>query len=299
MSGDDFDDSGYGSDTGPRDNPRCSNFENDEPVKTGFSAAPRQTGSHTRALNRTGRAICRIVHAHGWTQANISKIFRVPPKQIRKALQNTYAPPDNTGEDYDYVDSEYTEKFPPVQDVSRKPSPDSESAESSDDDNAAGDSDNDFHPSASVNKRPSQNQIDNRTVKKPRYGPLFSSRKRSVTASSSPRKSPSSVSPPPKVPKSRTSLPLPRRASLPMRSPELLAFLKNVLGLDFSKHIDLFTERGLGDMNTLCTMATWERAHLSETLKRVLMGTPEELGGRKGLTALEVVSLELAIRPLK
>jgi hypothetical protein len=59
-------------------------------------------------------------------------------------------------------------------------------------------------------------------------------------------------------------------------------FLKDVMGLDFSKHRELFMDRGLDNLETLRIMATWAPVQLQETLQRVLMGSAEELGGGKG-----------------
>jgi len=55
-------------------------------------------------------------------------------------------------------------------------------------------------------------------------------------------------------------------------------------------------DHGFDNLETLRVMATWTPVQLQETLKRLLMGSAEQLGGRKGLSALEV--LEIAIRAL-
>ncbi|KAJ6572775.1 hypothetical protein DFH09DRAFT_1362331 [Mycena vulgaris] len=326
MARDTFDDSGYESDTGPRDNPRVSNFETNQPVKKGLSGVPHGRGGQTRALNREGRAICRIVHAHGWTSTEIGKIFRVPAKPIRKALQNKYSPPDDASDDYKHVDAEFGVKFPPVEDLSVE-------------DGAASDEelDDECIPSGSVNKRRRANskptevpigllwrsshlyryssQVSAPTVKKPRYEytiphsrayssspspapPVFDSsplQNTPCTSKSQARSSLLSSVPPHTLP--QAPLPLPSRCP-PGRSPALLAFLQDVHGLDLSKYHDLFVARGLGDVATLRTMAVWDRAELQETLARLLMGGAAELGGRQGLSALEVISVELAIRAL-
>jgi hypothetical protein len=46
-------------------------------------------------------------------------------------------------------------------------------------------------------------------------------------------------------------------------------------------------------------MARLDASTLSATLRRLLTGSVQELGGRKGLTDVELVMLELAIRELK
>jgi hypothetical protein len=59
-------------------------------------------------------------------------------------------------------------------------------------------------------------------------------------------------------------------------------FLKDVMGIDFSKHRKLFVDRGFDNLETLRIIATWAPVQLQETLQRVLMGSAEELGGGKG-----------------
>ncbi|KAJ6453886.1 hypothetical protein C8R47DRAFT_1228891 [Mycena vitilis] len=95
MTGPTTDDDGYQSDTGPQENPTALLY-------------------NRRAINRKGRAICRIVHAHGWKIAHISKIFNVPRRRIDKAVKNTYFSPDDELKDYDCVGQEFQEKFPPI-----------------------------------------------------------------------------------------------------------------------------------------------------------------------------------------
>ncbi|KAJ7672928.1 hypothetical protein B0H17DRAFT_1083353 [Mycena rosella] len=269
MSTESSGDSEYESDTGPRDNPRCSNFENNEPVKNGFECTER--GSNIRALNRKGRAICRIVSAHGWTLSQIMHIFRVPEKPISKALKNLYSPNDDTGKDYDFVDAEFRKKFPPLKYARGHIVPSPSINTGQDPSGDGGDDPSNSFQSNSTLKRPlaNENQGTWHLVKKPRYDYL-----------------------------SQAPHPLPHQFFQPKHSPELLSFLKDVRGLDLSKHVDLFIDRGLQDVAALRLMATWERAKLEETLAREFMGSAEKLAGRKGLTALEVISLELAIRAL-
>ncbi|KAJ7443216.1 hypothetical protein B0H11DRAFT_2093083 [Mycena galericulata] len=102
--------SGYESDTGPRDNPTCSNFDDFEPVKRVITAP-----IGVRRLNREGRAICRIVHAHDWKISDICIIFGGQiHRAVSRAIENAYKPPDNTLDDYDHVDAEFRKKYPPL-----------------------------------------------------------------------------------------------------------------------------------------------------------------------------------------
>ncbi|KAJ7607727.1 hypothetical protein FB45DRAFT_394033 [Roridomyces roridus] len=75
-----------------------------------------RTTNNFKALNREGRAICRIVYAHDWTVMRIARIFGIPPKRVTKAIHNVYAPPDVVSEDYERVrDPEFARYFPPVE----------------------------------------------------------------------------------------------------------------------------------------------------------------------------------------
>ncbi|KAJ7082598.1 hypothetical protein C8R44DRAFT_822970 [Mycena epipterygia] len=300
MASADFDDSAYESDTGPRDNPRCSNFENNTPVTRTLEV---QMGHYTRVLNRKGRAICRIVHQHGWTVPQISHIFG-SRNSIRRALDNTYCPPDRTSEDYDHVEAEFKERYSPLKTSRIQKKAPLENYSSDERDTGL----EDDLPLAAL-KRPradtptddvTQSDSGSRTAKKPRYQYVAGNAAQTAKPSSRQYASDADSSSVLNVsfirPKPQTSPAL--NKALPKRPPALLSFLKSVLDLDLSQHLPLFTDRGIGDIATLRTMAAWDRKQLQETLTRVLMGSPDELGGRTGLTALEIVSLELAIRNL-
>ncbi|KAJ7854076.1 hypothetical protein B0H14DRAFT_2757237 [Mycena olivaceomarginata] len=99
------DDPGYESDTGPRSNPTVSNFENNRPVETVMGQV--QGGRAARQMNRRGRAIARIVHSDPqWESiANISYIFNVGHDCING--------PSKTTTDYEKVEKEFRDKFPP------------------------------------------------------------------------------------------------------------------------------------------------------------------------------------------
>ncbi|KAJ7155320.1 hypothetical protein C8R46DRAFT_1196792 [Mycena filopes] len=105
-------DGGYESDTGPRDLPRPSNFRERRQVDKVIVVPAGKKG-----LNRTGRAICRIMANHGWSYADLAFIFRVSSATTQRAVDNHfYNPRDNEGEDYDRVDKfdpEFREQFPP------------------------------------------------------------------------------------------------------------------------------------------------------------------------------------------
>ncbi|KAJ7692454.1 hypothetical protein B0H17DRAFT_541086 [Mycena rosella] len=74
----------------------------------------------------------------------------------------------------------------------------------------------------------------------------------------------------------------------------LSAFLKNVMGLDLSRHHELLTAQGF-DLARLRSTTTWEREDAQEVLSRTLKAD-SAAGGKTGMSALEVVALEFAIR---
>ncbi|KAJ7738054.1 hypothetical protein DFH07DRAFT_966213 [Mycena maculata] len=71
----------------------------------------------------------------------------------------------------------------------------------------------------------------------------------------------------------------------------LAFFLKNVM-------TDLMEAQGFS-VPRLGVVATWGRGAIQETLSRLLMGSEPAAGGRKGMSAMEAITLELAIRKLK
>ncbi|KAJ6527190.1 hypothetical protein B0H19DRAFT_1196664 [Mycena capillaripes] len=110
MSLDPIADPGYESDTGERDNPTCANFEANQPVQQVIGFFPGK-----KALNRKGRAICRIMAAHGWAHKDIATIFHISAWSVSRAITNVrYTPRDRIEEDYARVDSEFLEKYPPI-----------------------------------------------------------------------------------------------------------------------------------------------------------------------------------------
>ncbi|KAF7345830.1 hypothetical protein MVEN_01604500 [Mycena venus] len=94
----------------PQENPTPWNFEHNEPVKR----ATRYPGFNSPALDDQGRAICRIVHAHGWSIIDIAGIFNLPQRRISKAVNNKYSPPANILEDYAMAGKDFEAKFPPI-----------------------------------------------------------------------------------------------------------------------------------------------------------------------------------------
>ncbi|KAJ7838831.1 hypothetical protein B0H13DRAFT_2056528 [Mycena leptocephala] len=289
------DESGYEStlsNTGPRDNPRCSNFEQNIPVRKVHNV----NLGKLRHLNRKGRAICRIVHRHGWTFDKIGSIFRLPRGSIVRAVQNSYSPPDNVINDYKYADQEFRAKFP---------GPEEEEEEEEDNSDRSGSTEEHKNFRSNQQEAGSDSGEDKKRVVlrfKKDYAAnstlrTSSNNKRTRTQGSDAENSIRTTKKPRQARKKAAA----RHALTPEAPPAdtLLAFLKDVMGLDMSKHLPLFTARGFENVDTLRTMAKWEKRHLQETLRRVLTGDEVDLGGKRGLTELELVSLEIAIRELQ
>ena len=54
-------------------------------------------------VGRQGRAICRLLFAHGRTVAEVAGIAEVSQKTVKKCIQNDYAKKDVISEDYHYA----------------------------------------------------------------------------------------------------------------------------------------------------------------------------------------------------
>ncbi|KAF7345134.1 hypothetical protein MSAN_01889500 [Mycena sanguinolenta] len=98
---------GYESDSGARDIPTLTNFETVTPV-TVVHGNP-QRGGNRKVLNRRGRAICRIMAAHGWSYRAIAYIFRISESSVSRAAENQfYKPPrDRVEEDLERAGTEF------------------------------------------------------------------------------------------------------------------------------------------------------------------------------------------------
>jgi hypothetical protein len=73
-----------------------------------------QPSHNKKALNRTGRAICRIMDSHQWSHKAIARILLVSDSSVTRAVDNIrYNPRDRIEEDYDRVDPEFRIHFPP------------------------------------------------------------------------------------------------------------------------------------------------------------------------------------------
>ncbi|KAF7300143.1 hypothetical protein MKEN_01337800 [Mycena kentingensis (nom. inval.)] len=100
-------DDGDDSDTGERDLPTCVDFELNRPI---HKSEDIHIG-HRRRFNRAGRAIIRIMAAHGWTAPAIGYVFVEEAKAVRRALENTTD--DDLTQDYRHAPAEYRLKYPP------------------------------------------------------------------------------------------------------------------------------------------------------------------------------------------
>ncbi|KAJ7609892.1 hypothetical protein FB45DRAFT_1066454, partial [Roridomyces roridus] len=122
----------YESDSGERDNPTVAHFENFRPVKRTI-----QIPAGHRALNREGRAICRIMTAHGWEPEVIGKIFGEGTRVISRAVRNEFFPADDVRDDYDHVGEDFKQVYPPRKDLDSDGSPSFDSDDESSSDESA------------------------------------------------------------------------------------------------------------------------------------------------------------------
>lgn len=68
----------------------------------------------TRHLDREGRAICRIVYAHGLGIQFIASVFCVSEETVIRAIENKQSSEehDKAENDYYYVNNEYRNQYP-------------------------------------------------------------------------------------------------------------------------------------------------------------------------------------------
>ncbi|KAJ7155314.1 hypothetical protein C8R46DRAFT_1117416 [Mycena filopes] len=112
MNYDPVEEDGYESPTGERDIPTCANFDTNTPVEQVLGFPMSKTA---KVLNRKGRAICRIMASYGWKHAAIGRIFHVSSQSVSRAIANLkYTPRDRVEDDYDHIDPEYREQYPPA-----------------------------------------------------------------------------------------------------------------------------------------------------------------------------------------
>ena len=65
-------------------------------------------------MNRSDRALCRIMHEHGMTYQDIAEVVHQTIGIVAAAIRNNYVTPDDTGADYDFVDGQVKRDYPPV-----------------------------------------------------------------------------------------------------------------------------------------------------------------------------------------
>ncbi|KAJ7182089.1 hypothetical protein C8R46DRAFT_1314036 [Mycena filopes] len=302
---------GYESDTGPRDIPTVEDLLEGWRVKKLVGPAGLK---NTRALDRKGRAVVRIVHRKGLTKKEISKCFGVDRKCIHRAVNNSYVPPDDITQDEAFAGEQYTKM--PSKNTSNTPQG-SRAGSPSSLFSALSVSPAPGSDSSSGRKRSGDTvaQENSETAKRPRLERNAKNARRGeprAEAGSSktnvhqnttegrplntaaPSTSGASTAPNTALPPNSITLAAPHAPTT------LAAFLRDVMHLNLSHHLPLLTDRGFNDMALLRTMAThWEDDHLRRMLRGLLTGTPEELKGRQGLSEVELWSLELAIRKLK
>jgi hypothetical protein len=65
-------------------------------------------------MDRSDRALCRIMHEHGMTYQDIAEVVQQSIGIVAAAIRNNYATPDDTGADYDFVDGQTRRDYPPI-----------------------------------------------------------------------------------------------------------------------------------------------------------------------------------------
>ncbi|KAJ7701884.1 hypothetical protein B0H17DRAFT_1327498 [Mycena rosella] len=95
-----------------RTNPTPAHFARNTPVEFRPPVSPRLL--HQRQLDREGRAICRIVYAHGLGAQSIARVFCVSEDKVIQAIQNesSHQLHDTEEHDYFYVSKEYRDQYP-------------------------------------------------------------------------------------------------------------------------------------------------------------------------------------------
>ncbi|KAJ7049515.1 hypothetical protein C8F01DRAFT_1183047 [Mycena amicta] len=271
----------YESDTGERDIPTVDNFLKRQPMKRVIEV-PRGR----RNLNRTGRAIARIVHANGYGQHKaVGVIFGVGKETIRlcvsKSEYKQRYPHDELKNDYDYAGEDFRKHFPALE---------KRLAE-------ADDSEEDCEEKK---KKPAQRLLtcQRRKVKKRRRHSVPSSSSESESNDEPAVRSPSSaLSTPPRedlIPATN----LPPSVSTP--GPASPASFQQTLGLSGTfcltpARIALLDARGL-TMQGLYTVAQWTDAEISNAMPRLLL---EKIDDHVPMDVFEVVMLEIALRKLR
>ncbi|KAF7345752.1 F-box domain-containing protein [Mycena venus] len=301
-------DTGYGSDADSQGNPTVFNFENNEPVKK----AIRPTGYNIPVLDRQGRAICRIVHSHGWTIARISRIFNIPAKRITKAVHNAYMPRDDVFEDYDHAGMDFKKRFPEKREqqavrtrvkIAVKSTTRTKDADDKQDKLRKCSS----HPQESCKRSrtstafpPEQPRKRPRRIQETRPEaslPLLPSKSEAPNAVITSNESSSSETKPPlSLPCGRDAPQDTRRVSAPAHPPDSLAAF--LMGLEILEHLQLFTASGFNDVAIFHTFARLDAQTMRDTLGRMFMGSVDKHAGREGMTQSELEKLVNAIRKL-
>ncbi|KAK7042256.1 hypothetical protein R3P38DRAFT_2889398 [Favolaschia claudopus] len=97
-----------------RGNPAPSHFAKNTPIEMHPPVSPRLL--QRRSLDREGRAIARIVFAHGIRVQTIARVCAVSDETVISAIENkaTTKDHDKAENDYFYVSAEYRNQYPPL-----------------------------------------------------------------------------------------------------------------------------------------------------------------------------------------
>ncbi|KAJ7615572.1 hypothetical protein FB45DRAFT_1064449 [Roridomyces roridus] len=281
-----------------RDNPTYKNFKTQTPVKKTRTPNPSE-----RALNREGRAICRIASTHQISVSQIARIFRVSYSSVQRAIDNAYSPRDVVAEDYAHLkDPEFSKHFPPdaaaptfALKQERHGRKRSESPQTTSDED---DSDVPLSLKRKCRAPPPKSVSAAFTAKKPRHFSSFTPSKRN-SDSESHSQPPCTSTSTAQLPRRKPRSPAETKPLFPTSSPTTLsAFLKNVNKIDLSAYRSLLSARGFTLERIRIMGETWTDKMVKEAVERGLCEDEEE-DERKTLNAIDALTLELEIRKLR
>ncbi|KAK7045202.1 hypothetical protein R3P38DRAFT_3347372 [Favolaschia claudopus] len=299
-------DSGYESDSGERDIPTLQDFIQFRPVT---QVVGRRRGYHGKALNRKGRAICRILCGEGgWSHSDLAFVFRISEASIKRAVENTfYDPADHVEHDKSIAGPDFWgENLPAVVDAQLKAERRAEADKIKNALNVSTSEDPDFvdltsetisSGSGSISSTPPTTPSQNSSP----TGSASSIFSQAVRSPFTPLRTPSRPIPLPKPSPQRS--PTTQSASSPSTSSPastpsnpMLDFLKtNRFNRDLTHHLEFLTIQGF-DIQNLHAVATWTPNEIHDGLTRLLMGQGARGVGRKPMTAVELVTFEMALQ---
>jgi len=96
--------------------PAQSTMNTEAPAKVKAKVLSKTTGpgrGRQPTMNRRDRALCRILFNHGMAYQDIGEVVNKKIWVVSTAIKNSYATPDDTDADYDFVDAQTKANYPP------------------------------------------------------------------------------------------------------------------------------------------------------------------------------------------